>query len=37
MENDAKTFDRLNTEKSQIMGQIVELSAKITALEGQVW
>ncbi|XP_048727048.2 uncharacterized protein LOC125645531 isoform X5 [Ostrea edulis] len=36
MENDAKTFDRLNIEKSQIMGQIVELSAKITSLEGQI-
>lgn len=37
MENDAKTIDRLNTEKSQILGQIVELRAKITSLEGQVW
>lgn len=36
MENDAKTIDRLNTEKSQILGQIVELRAKITSLEGQV-
>ncbi|XP_062598156.1 uncharacterized protein LOC134259569 isoform X3 [Saccostrea cucullata] len=36
MENDAKTFDRLNTEKSQILGQIVELKAKITSLEGQI-
>lgn len=37
MENDAKTIDRLNTEKSQILGQIVELRAKITSLEGQVY
>lgn len=36
MENDAKTIDRLNMEKSQIMGQIVELRGRITSLEGQV-
>ncbi|XP_078333250.1 lamin-B2.L-like isoform X7 [Crassostrea virginica] len=36
MENDAKTIDRLNMEKSQIMGQIVELRGRITSLEGQI-
>ena len=36
MENDASTIDRLEHEKSQVLGSVGDLKARITSLEGQV-
>ena len=36
MENDASTIDRLEHEKSQVLGSVGDLKARITSLEGQI-
>jgi len=36
MEGDASTIERINAEKSELLGGIGELKARITSLEGQV-
>ncbi|KAJ8299332.1 hypothetical protein KUTeg_023392 [Tegillarca granosa] len=36
MDNDAQRLERINAEKTQLVGSIGELKAKITSLEGQI-
>ncbi|XP_060086406.1 uncharacterized protein LOC132565720 [Ylistrum balloti] len=36
MENDAQTVERINREKSELLGSTGELKARITSLEGQI-